>query len=111
MPVRLSSHEAGKVETFVRIVQVGKLRLGEEIAPHDIPQHLNHTWWKRKLGYAVPPSVGITYQVSRIVEVARLGDRALDLGADAAGPHPREPKRYFTPGWEMGSPFLPCPLR
>lgn len=96
MSVRLSPHEAGKVETFMHIAQVRKLRLGVEIAPHDIPQHLNHTWRKRKLGNAVAPSVGITRQVSRIVEVARLGDRALDLGTDAACPHPREPKRYST---------------
>lgn len=56
-------------------------------------------------------SVGITSQVSRIVEVARLGDRALDLGLMLPVPiHVNLPHLHF-PGWGMGSPFLPCPLR
>lgn len=91
---------------------MGKLRPGEAIAPHDMPQHSNHPWWKRKLRSAVARSVGITSQVSRIVEVARLGDRALNLGTDAACPHPREPTTppFSRLGDGVAIPALPAEI-
>lgn len=55
MPVKLSSHKAGKMETFVHTAQVGKLRLGVENVLHNIPQHSNHTRQKRKLGNKAGP--------------------------------------------------------
>lgn len=49
MLVCLTSHEVGKVETFTHTAQDGELRLRAAHDLYNIPQHVNHTWWKRKL--------------------------------------------------------------